>query len=101
MSSTSTPTGGDRTPVGGATSPRDMGGSLPLTTRSLKGSLKPGSKRTHSGELVGGSLKAQSPVGSPADVPFDHLTLICSIFRIGLAVSCWPWLRFETLQNMN
>lgn len=85
MSSTSTPTGGDRTPVGGATTPRDMGGSLPLL-KSFKTSLKPGSKRTHSGEIVGGSLKAQSPVSSPADAPFDRLTLICSVFRIGLVV---------------
>ena len=55
--------------------------------RSLKGSLKPGSKRTYSGELVGGSLKLQSPVGSPAEAQLDGLALICYVFRIGLPVS--------------
>jgi len=69
------------------TSPRREGGGSLSLGRSLKGSLKPGSKRTHSGELVSGSLKLQSPVGSPAEAQLDGLALVCSVFKIRLPVS--------------
>ncbi len=100
LSAHSTPTDGERTLITMTTSPRREGGNSLSLGRSLKGSLKPGSKRTHSGEIVSGTLELHSPVSSTTEAPFDRAVLIGSVFRIALFVSWYCMKLYDLMKKL-
>ena len=84
MGGRSTPKEGVGTPKDGRSTPKESNG---ISKGGVAITVKSGSKRTYSGELVVGRSSSSHFNSTASEASLDHLSIIGSIFTVGFTVS--------------